>query len=67
MVRLKELRLKAGITQRTLAARLGINQAEVSRWENNKRVPSLKWLLPIAAILGCSVTDLFPEPSKFTK
>lgn len=67
MVRLKELRQKAGITQRTLAARLGINQGEVSQWENNKRVPGLKWLLPIAAILGCEVRDLFPDPSKFIK
>ena len=67
MIKLKELRRRAKITQKQLAERLGIGQSTLCLWELNRSVPGVRWLQPIAEILHCSVKDLYPDPGKFTK
>lgn len=65
MVRLKFLRKKAKITQKALAAAIGISQAAVCSWECNQSVPRASFLPLIAQALNCNVTDLFPNPEQF--
>lgn len=65
MIRLKELRKKAKLTQKEFSLRLGISQSTICSWENNLSVPRVGALPKIAEALGCSIADLFPDPSQF--
>lgn len=47
-----DARLSQNLTQKELAERTGINQAEISRLENGTRNPSLKLLKRLADGLG---------------
>lgn len=58
MSRLKELRERQHIDQRTLAEMAGIDQAQISRWEAGKAVPRLDTALAVARVLGVSVEAL---------
>jgi transcriptional regulator with XRE-family HTH domain len=46
------LRKKRGLTQATLAERMGVEQPTVQRWEVGKREPSLGQLIELASVLG---------------
>lgn len=65
MIKLREMRKKAKITQKEFAARIGAGQGTVSMWETNQSVPRVGMLPKIAQALGCSIQDLFPDPSQF--
>lgn len=52
---LRARRKELGLTQATLAARLGIRQNLVSDWESGRRNPSLENIYRWAAALGRSV------------
>lgn len=58
---IKQKRKQAGISQKELAQRLGVNQASVCLWESGKNSPRVGRLQKIAEILGCTVEELF-EP-----
>ena len=51
-------RISQNLTQRELAERTGINQADISKLENGTRTPSLKLLKRLAAGMGMA-------PSKY--
>lgn len=57
--RLKELRLKKGLTQTELGKKLGISQKSYSHWESGKTEPSLENLIKLADLLEVSVGWLF--------
>lgn len=44
-----EMRIAKNLTQKELAERTGINQADISKMENGTRNPSLKLLKRLAA------------------
>lgn len=48
----REARLRAGLTQRDVARRLGTTQSVVSRWESGAVSPSLETLTRIARACG---------------
>lgn len=50
MNRIKELREKAGLSQRELAEKLGVSKQAVSDYENGKTAPSVKTIELIANI-----------------
>ena len=52
------LRKQLGMTQAELAARIGVTDKAVSRWERGKGFPDLTLLIPLAEALGTSVTEL---------
>ena len=57
-----------GWTQRQLAGELQLTDKAVSRWETGKGLPDVSLLLPLAAALGVSVSELLagerqPQPS----
>ena len=50
-----DARKKSGLTQKELAARTGIAQADISRLENGNANPSLRTLRRLAAGMGMKV------------
>lgn len=38
----KKMRVKLGLTQVTLAKKLGVKQSAVSHWETGRSIPSIK-------------------------
>ena len=58
-VRLKELRLKKGLTQTELGEKVGVKQSTFTNWENGKREPNFETIIKIADLLEVSVDWLF--------
>ena len=52
------LRKEKGITQKELAEQLFISDKAVSKWETAVSVPKIDLLIPLANILGVTVTEL---------
>jgi len=50
--RLKETRIKAGLSQRDLGARAGITGVQVSRYESGEAEPRPRTMLKLASVLG---------------
>lgn len=57
--RLKELRLKKGLTQTELGKKVGVKQNTFTNWENGKREPSFENLIKLADLLEVSLDWLF--------
>ena len=57
--KIKQLRLKAGLTQEQLAEKLGIGAQSVSKWENAVAMPDITTLPLLAETFGVSIDDLF--------
>ncbi|MBO4547450.1 MAG: helix-turn-helix transcriptional regulator [Treponema sp.] len=53
-----------GLTQKELAARTGITQADISRLENGEANPSLKTIKRLAAALGKKLQISFVDINK---
>lgn len=54
-----ERRRKLGLSQKELAARLGITQDAMARMEKGKIAPKMSRIEDLAAILDCAVPALF--------
>lgn len=61
ILRIRELRQKAGMTQGTLAASLGVAQNVLCMWEAETVLPRTRDLPRLARVLGCQIGDLFTE------
>lgn len=58
-------RISQNLTQKELAERTGINQADISKLENGTRNPSLKLLKRLAAEMGMALKiEFIPLPKK---
>lgn len=57
-LKLKELRLNAGLTQQQLAAQLGVTKSVISYYELQERYPSPEILIKIASIFHVSTDYL---------
>ena len=55
---IKAIREAKGLTQTELAARIGVTDKAVSKWETGKGLPDVSLLEPLAAALGTSVIEL---------
>lgn len=60
---LRALRQKAGLSQETLAARLGVSAQSVSKWENAANWPETAMILPLARLFGVSADELLTGPT----
>ena len=56
---IREYRLKAGLSQRNLAAMLGRGKDAVSSWERGLALPNVPCLLKMAKILGTLAESLY--------
>lgn len=54
----RELREKSGITQKTLACRLTLDQTTISKWETGNAVPKITMVSDIAKALGVTVEEV---------
>lgn len=52
------LRKEKGLTQKELAERLFISDKAVSKWETGASIPDTALLMPLADVLGVTVTEL---------
>lgn len=65
-IKLHELRKKRRMTQKQLAARLGVTEATVSRYESNMATPPLDTLRSISSIMNVSLDELLGTEQRFT-
>lgn len=56
---IQRLRQRLGISQRTLAQRLQVQQSTVAMWETGKNHPRANMLPRLAKALGCTIDDLY--------
>ena len=56
--KIKELRIKNGYSQYTLAYRIRISRQAVSKWERGIGVPSRETLLKLSKLFKVSINDL---------
>jgi transcriptional regulator with XRE-family HTH domain len=56
--RLREARLRAGLSQVQLGERIGRDHRSIHRWEHAYRAPNLEDLLLIADAVGVPLADL---------
>ena len=61
MMRIRELREAANMTQKKLAEEMGVQQNAVSNWEAETSLPKTKDLPLLARTLGCSISALYAE------
>lgn len=61
--KIKELRNKAGLTQKELADSLHVTYQAVSRWENDDAEPSIDSLKGMCKIFNCTTDELFENPT----
>lgn len=52
------LRMRAGLTQREVANRLGVNPSTVTHWEKGRNFPTVSCLPKLAELYGCTVDEL---------
>lgn len=64
MKRLYELRQNAGLTQRELARKIGVDRTTVTKWENGGSAPAIGKLHQLAAALNCTIAELVNEDEK---
>ena len=57
--KIRQMRIKAGLTQEQLASKLGISAQSVSKWENEISMPDISLLPDIAESFGISIDELF--------
>ena len=62
--RLREVRQSRGMTQGQLAEKADVSQAYVGRLERGGAAPGIDLVARLAAALGTTVADLFPEPAE---
>jgi transcriptional regulator with XRE-family HTH domain len=59
--RLRELRLKAGLSMRELARHIGEDHSNIRYWETSGTAPRSDVLVPLAKVLGVTVEELLGE------
>ncbi len=59
--RIREERIKRGMTQSELAKRIGITYQQAHKYERGVNGTSVSRLLQIASILGIDITELLPN------
>ena len=55
---LSEMRKEKSMTQKELADKLFVSDKTVSKWERGNSMPNVTLLMPIADVLGITVTEL---------
>ena len=65
--KLKELRLKRGFSQQSLAKKAGVAQSSINYWEKGERKPKLEQLRRIASALDVTIGELKPDWNSFSQ
>ena len=59
--RVRQARMRKGMTQAQLAKKMNVDQSCVSLWESEKTNPAKKLHKKLAKVLGCTVDELLRE------
>lgn len=59
--KIRQARLRKGITQNQIAEKIGISQPTYAQWENGKRRPKMETLKKIADALEVPVSTLYDD------
>ncbi|MBR6779365.1 MAG: helix-turn-helix transcriptional regulator [Clostridia bacterium] len=60
-MRIKEIRIVKGITQKVLAEKVGLNPATLSKYESGKIIPDALILKSIAKVLNVDINVLYDD------
>ena len=60
---LKALRLKARLTQDSVAVACNVDRTTVTKWENGEYYPRVDKLFLLANLFKCSINRLFKTPN----
>ena len=58
MLNIRKIRERKKISQRSIAALIGVTQAAVSQWESGKTMPTAPNVIDLARILDCTTDDI---------
>lgn len=58
MNKIKEYRVRHGMTQEDLAQKLKLDRSSVAKWEVGENTPRLKHLLALSKIFQCTIEEL---------
>lgn len=58
MLNIRKIREGKKISQKSLAALIGVTQAAVSQWESGKTMPTAQNIIDLARILDCTTDDI---------
>lgn len=61
VLRIRELRQKADISQQLLAAEMGVMPSAVCNWETEVALPRTRQLPELARALGCTIDELYAQ------
>ena len=64
---MKEARIAAGLSQNTLAWRLGVTRQTINAIENGDYNPTIRLCVGICRVLGVTLNDLFWEEESQNK
>lgn len=59
VMRISELRERAGLTKKQLAERLGVDISTVCKWETGENRPMADGILHLAELFDCTIDELF--------
>lgn len=59
--KLKELRIKSGLSQTQLAKQLGVSQQSYARWESGKYTPTLDTIQKVSNYFNISIEELISD------
>lgn len=62
-MRLRELRIKSGLTQNEIASKLGVSGQTILNWENKIYEPKISQLIELADLFGVSIDYLVERKS----
>ena len=65
MLKIHELRVALGMTQKQLAEKIGVKNYVVANWEQGRTEPSLKDLIDLANLFECSIDYLVGRENDF--
>ena len=61
MNNIKKVIRTSGLRKNYIAEQMGVKPSNISMWISGDRVPSKPRIRMMCKILGCKVTELFPE------
>lgn len=64
VMKIRELRDRAGMTQDELAASVGVVRSAVANWEVEISLPKVRQLPLLAEVLECSIDELFDNDAQ---
>lgn len=67
-LRIREIRLKAGLSQNALAKKAGVSQSHISEIESGEKKVGLAIALKLTEALNCTIDDILRlegEPNQF--